>query len=159
MADIVSPEVRSRMMAANRRRDTKPEWTVRRYLHARGLRYRLDVRKLPGSPDIVLARHRAAIFVHGCFWHRHPGCRYATTPRNNADFWAQKFERNVERDAEAIVALSESGWRVAVVWECGLVKDHAAANLDTLVEWICSERTRIVLPDMPPLPTTRVLRS
>ena len=150
MADTVSPEVRSRMMAGIRRRDTKPEWAVRRHLHARGFRYRLDVRKLPGSPDIVLSRHRAAIFVHGCYWHRHPGCRYATTPKSNAAFWKGKFDRNVERDAAAIGALEEAGWRVAVVWECGLRRDRLADSLDLLDAWIREGEGGIVVPEIPP---------
>ncbi|UWR54703.1 DNA mismatch endonuclease Vsr [Phaeobacter inhibens] len=136
MADIVTPEVRSRMMAANRRRDTKPEMIVRRDLHRHGFRFRLDVRKLPGSPDIVLARHRAAIFVHGCYWHRHPGCKLATTPKTRVAFWEQKFTRNVERDRAAVVSLQELGWRVAIVWECALRKDLREASLFALREWL-----------------------
>ena len=152
MADTVGPEVRSRMMASIRRRDTKPEWTVRRHLHALGFRYRLDVRGLPGSPDIVLARHRAAIFVHGCYWHRHAGCRYATTPKSNAAFWTEKFGRNVERDARAVSALGDAGWRVATIWECGLTGDRAEASLDALVGWIRGEDSAAVIPRTPPFP-------
>lgn len=145
MADIVTPEVRSRMMAANKRRDTKPELLVRRYLHAQGFRFRLDVRKLPGSPDIVLARHRAAIFVHGCYWHRHEGCRFATTPKTNAEFWQKKFAGNVERDSRAKSALLALGWRVAVIWECALLNRSDYSTLDQLAEWICSNKPAIEL--------------
>ncbi|WP_340249408.1 DNA mismatch endonuclease Vsr [Sulfitobacter pontiacus] len=147
MVDTVSPEVRSRMMAANRRKDTGPELLVRRYLHAQGFRFRLDVRRLPGSPDLVLARHRAAIFVHGCYWHQHEGCRFATTPKSNKAFWAAKFARNVERDESAIAALLPMGWRVGVVWECALRKDHRNQSLSTLVAWVHGNSNRIDIPD------------
>jgi len=108
------------MMKGIRSKDTKPEITVRRYLHAQGLRFRLHSRKLPGSPDIVLPKYRVAIFVHGCFWHRHPGCRYATTPANNAERWKLKFDANIERDARKEALLSAAGWKVMVIWECEL---------------------------------------
>ncbi|WP_420566743.1 very short patch repair endonuclease [Thalassovita sp.] len=147
MADIVSPDVRSRMMSANKRRDTKPELLVRRYLHAQGFRFRLDVRKLPGRPDIVLARHHVAIFVHGCYWHRHRGCRFASIPKSNSEFWQEKFDRNVERDSRARDDLLEKGWRVAVVWECALAKNTLAANLSCLASWIHCGNTTIELPD------------
>lgn len=146
MADIVSPDIRSKMMAANRRKDTKPELLVRRHLHAEGLRFRLDVRKLPGSPDIVLSRHRAAIFVHGCYWHRHEGCRFATTPKSNRAFWTAKFARNIERDREAVAALRQLGWRVGVVWECGLKKDCREKNLSVLVSWVHGASVRLNIP-------------
>lgn len=108
----------SGIMRAVRRAHTKPEVLVRKTMHALGLRFRLHVRSLPGSPDVVLAKHRTAVFVHGCFWHRHPGCRYATTPKTRQDFWVPKFEANVERDARKEAQLRELGWRVLVVWEC-----------------------------------------
>lgn len=147
MADIVSRDVRSKMMASNRSRDTKPELLVRRYLHAQGYRFRLDVRKLPGSPDIVLARYHAAIFVHGCYWHRHEGCRFATIPKSNTEFWQEKFDRNVERDGRAKVDLLEMGWRVAVVWECALAKNMLADNLSYLASWIRSGETILELTE------------
>jgi DNA mismatch endonuclease (patch repair protein) len=146
MVDIVPPETRSRMMAANRRRDTKPEMIVRRHLHAQGFRYRLDVGRLAGRPDIVLARHRVTIFVHGCFWHRHDGCRNATMPKSNVGFWRAKFERNVERDRTALGELLAGGWRVAVVWECALRRDEANVNLAKLDRWIGGCETRLDLP-------------
>ena len=89
-------------------------------LHRLGYRFRLQRRDLPGSPDIVLPRHQTAVFVHGCFWHRHPGCRYTTTPKTRADFWARKFEQNVDRDHRKEQQLREMGWSVVVVWECEL---------------------------------------
>lgn len=118
--DVVDSATRSRMMSGIKSKDTKPELIVRKYLHAQGFRYRLHVRNLPGSPDIVLPKHRVAIFVHGCFWHRHPNCRYATTPSSNAERWRLKFETNVERDARKKEALIAAGWHVIVVWECEL---------------------------------------
>lgn len=116
-------------MAGIKGRDTKPEMELRRLLHAAGFRFRLHAKDLPGRPDIVLPRHRAAIFVHGCFWHRHSGCRYATTPDNNAAFWAKKFATNVARDAAKEQALTDAGWRVMVVWECSIRRDAVAAAL------------------------------
>lgn len=118
MADVVNASTRSRMMAGIRGRDTLPEMRVRRYLHAAGLRFRLHSRALPGRPDLVLPRHRAAVFVHGCFWHRHPGCPYATTPSTRALFWSAKFEANVARDARNASDILAAGWIPLIIWEC-----------------------------------------
>jgi DNA mismatch endonuclease (patch repair protein) len=118
MADIVDKQTRSRMMSRIRGRNTKPELAVRKALSAAGLRYRLHAKLLPGRPDIVLAKARCAIFVHGCFWHRHARCKYAYTPKSNLEFWLEKFDSNVRRDKRARVALRKNGWRVLVVWEC-----------------------------------------
>jgi len=106
-------------MSGIRGKDTKPELTVRSFLHRAGLRFRLQA-KLPGKPDLVLHRYGTAIFVHGCFWHRHEGCRFATTPANNAEFWREKFAANVQRDARTRRQLEEQNWRVEVVWACQL---------------------------------------
>jgi len=106
------------MMSRIRSRDTTPEIKVRRIAHAMGLRFRLHRRDLPGSPDVVFPRHRVALFVHGCFWHRHPGCHLAAVPKTRAEFWNTKFKNNVERDRRANEQLIELGWRVAVIWEC-----------------------------------------
>jgi DNA mismatch endonuclease (patch repair protein) len=119
MADIVSPAKRSQMMSGIRGKNTKPEITVRKFLHQKGLRFRLHA-KLPGKPDLTFPKYKTAVFVHGCFWHRHEGCRFSTTPKNNADFWQKKFAANVERDARATAQLEELGWRVLIVWECQL---------------------------------------
>ncbi|EMP3662894.1 DNA mismatch endonuclease Vsr [Pseudomonas aeruginosa] len=100
------------------RENTKPELKVRAKLHFLGLRFRLHRRDLPGTPDIVLTKHRTVIFVHGCFWHRHPGCRYATTPKTRQEYWIPKFEANTSRDVRKEAQLRELGWRVLVVWEC-----------------------------------------
>ena len=129
MVDIVDPQTRSRMMSSIGRTDTAPELSVRRYLHAAGLRFRVHDRALPGKPDIVLARHRVVVFVNGCFWHRHLDCRFATMPASNTMFWRRKFERNVERDREITTALEASGWTVLVVWEC---ETHDEEKLDHL---------------------------
>jgi DNA mismatch endonuclease, patch repair protein len=109
---------RSAIMRAVPQKHSKPEMIVRRALHRLGYRFRLHRGDLPGTPDIVLPRHRVAIFVHGCFWHRHPGCRLASTPRTRANFWRSKFDRNVERDAGIVRELQALGWRVVAVWQC-----------------------------------------
>lgn len=120
MADLKTPEERSRNMAAIRSCDTKPEMLVRRYLHSEGLRYGLHNKRLPGSPDIVMRRFKTAIFVHGCFWHGHANCKYYRLPKSNIEFWQSKVERNRERDKRDISALHKLGWRVIVIWECQL---------------------------------------
>ena len=105
-------------MSGIRGKDTKPEITVRRALHAAGFRFRLHSRELPGRPDIVLPRYRAAVLVHGCFWHRHTSCKYTTTPASNRRFWSAKFNENVARDVKQERKLRAAGWRVITVWEC-----------------------------------------
>src|SRR3954463_8449883 len=118
MADIVNSATRSRMMSGIRGKDTAPELVVRRFLPRNGLRYRLHRRDLPGRPDIVLPQYSTAIQIHGCFWHRHPGCQYAYTPKSNRSFWRKKFEENVARDSRTEAALRSEGWQVLIVWEC-----------------------------------------
>ena len=118
MTDIVSPEKRSAIMARIGSRDTKPELRVRRAAHAMGLRFRLHRRDLPGTPDLVFPKYRVALFVHGCYWHRHEGCLKAYTPKSRVDFWQKKFRANVERDARASSALAAAGWHPVVIWEC-----------------------------------------
>jgi DNA mismatch endonuclease, patch repair protein len=129
MADIVDPVTRSRMMAGIGPANTVPEVRVRRYLHAAGLRFRLHDKRLPGRPDIVLPAYRTAIFVHGCFWHRHPGCSLTTNPATNTPFWRLKFDRNVKRDSRKTDALRALGWRVLVIWECETRDEHALEAL------------------------------
>ena len=119
MTDVHDPATRSRNMAAVRARDTKPELMIRRALHGAGLRYRLNVRDLPGNPDIVLPRYRAVVFVHGCFWHRHE-CDLFRWPESRTEFWRKKLDANAARDVNAADALEEAGWRQAVIWECAL---------------------------------------
>lgn len=101
-----------------RKRDTKPELAVRRVAHALGYRFRLHRRELPGSPDLVFPKHRGAIFVHGCFWHQHDGCRLKRQPKSRLDYWLPKLARNVERDDEAWYRLNELGWETLIIWEC-----------------------------------------
>lgn len=117
MVDVVDKETRSRMMAGIHGRNTKPELLVRSGLHRLGLRFRLHG-KLPGKPDIVLRKHQTAVFVHGCFWHRHPGCRFCTTPSTNVLTWRRKFRQNVERDARKAAELRDAGWHVLTIWAC-----------------------------------------
>ena len=136
MPDVVDRATRSRMMARIGSRNTKPELVLRRALHARGLRYGLHNRKLPGSPDLVFRRFGAVCFVHGCFWHRHAGCRYATTPATREEFWETKFAVNVDRDRRNRHELIKTGWRVAVVWECALRKGGEAGTAVELHHWL-----------------------
>lgn len=118
MADIKSPEERSRNMSLIRSRDTKPEEYIRRLLFNRGYRYRKNVSGITGHPDVWLARYNTAIFVNGCYWHRHKGCKYAYTPKSREEFWTAKFERNIQRDNEVRQILSDQGIRLLIIWEC-----------------------------------------
>lgn len=146
MADIVSIEIRSRMMSMIRARDTKPEMLVRRYLHALGFRYRLSPRELPGRPDLLLPKYRTAIFVHGCFWHGHEGCRFATIPSTRTEFWRKKISANKARDAAVADKLHDMGWRVGVIWECALRSKRQEA-LTRLAEFIDSESSQIEIAE------------
>ena len=126
-------------MAGIKGKNTKPELALRRTLHARGFRYRLHSKKVHGRPDLVFPKHRAVVFVHGCFWHRHEGCRYATNPSTRAEFWQAKFEANVARDSAVREALLEAGWRVATIWECALKKpEQVSASTEILAAWLMS---------------------
>jgi DNA mismatch endonuclease, patch repair protein len=116
--DNVTPDRRSEIMGRVRSRDTKPEMTVRRVVHAMGYRYRLHAKNLPGKPDLVFRARRKVIFVHGCFWHRHPQCALARLPKSRKDFWLPKLEANRQRDEKNECALRTAGWDVLVVWEC-----------------------------------------
>jgi DNA mismatch endonuclease (patch repair protein) len=120
MSDTVSPDKRSWIMSRVPSQDTKTEIKVRSLLHKLGYRFRLHDKKLPGHPDIALKKYRTAIFVHGCFWHQHPGCKKSKAPLSNVDFWLSKFERNVRRDKKNIDELSGIGWKAIIVWECEL---------------------------------------
>lgn len=138
MPEKISRETRSRMMAGIRGRDTKPEHQVRRHLHAAGYRFRLFRKDLPGRPDVVLPKWRVVVFVHGCFWHGHLGCRYFKLPKTRAEFWKAKIDGNSKRDVIAVDRLREAGWRVAVIWECAL-RDDPDRALDDLIQFIRSE--------------------
>ena len=135
MADVVDKATRSRMMANIRAKNTKPEVALRRALHANGIRFRLHAR-LMGTPDLAFRRFEAVCFVHGCFWHRHPGCAYATTPATRPEFWQTKFKDNVERDRRSKRKLQEAGWRVAIVWECALSGARISDTVTSLDQWL-----------------------
>lgn len=116
-------------MSRIRSKDTRPEKLVRSVLHRMGYRFRLHVKDLPGKPDVVLPRHRTVIFVHGCFWHRHSGCKYAYVPKSRVEFWNRKFEQNVKSDGKALHELHELGWRVITLWECELPDADTVARI------------------------------
>ena len=122
MSDVLTPDQRHRNMAAIHSASTKPELALRRALWRLGFRYRVNEKRLPGTPDIVLPRYRTVIFVHGCFWHGHKGCKFYTVPKTNTDFWTSKIARNQERDQEVWRQLEAKGWAVIIVWECQLKK-------------------------------------
>ncbi|MFB9978183.1 very short patch repair endonuclease [Mesorhizobium kowhaii] len=135
MVDTLTPAERSERMSRIRSSDTSPELSIRKALHRLGLRYTLANRDLPGKPDIVFRRKRIAVFVHGCFWHRHENCRVANMPKSNTAFWQEKFDRNVARDQRARAQLQKLGWRVEILWECELGPTNVAriANLLALI--------------------------
>lgn len=120
MADIMTKEQRHKCMVAVKGKDTKPEMIVRRYLHGLGFRYGLHNKKLPGTPDLVLRRHKTVIFVNGCFWHGHENCKYSHIPKSNIEFWQMKICRNRARDLRNVEALRKLGWHVIIIWECQL---------------------------------------
>lgn len=132
--DLLTPEQRSANMARIRSTDTGPEIVVRKSLHRLGYRFRLHRRDLPGRPDLVLPRFRTAVFVHGCYWHRHEGCRLATTPKTNQSFWLRKFENNRARDRRVEKQLRDLQWNVVVIWECEASKPERLEAL--LRQWL-----------------------
>ena len=135
------------MMSGIRGANTKPELNVRRRLHAAGFRYGLHRKDLPGRPDLVMPRHDAVIFVHGCYWHRHSGCRLATTPSTRTDFWTAKFTANQERDRRNIAELRKMGWRVAIVWECEVrTASDSDEAVGELIAWLLSDRDQVEIP-------------
>jgi DNA mismatch endonuclease, patch repair protein len=142
LADVVDPVTRSRMMSGIRGKNTKPELTIRKALHARGFRYRIHCKDLPGNPDMCLPKYRAVIFVHGCFWHGHD-CHLFKWPKTRPEFWKAKIERNQSVDSQVKDRLLSTGWRVATVWECSLRGRAADQQFDNLVcslsDWICSD--------------------
>ena len=140
MADIKTKESRSYNMSRIAGKDTKPEELVRKYLFSKGFRYRKNVRKLPGTPDVVLPKYRTVIFVNGCFWHGHEGCKYFVWPKNNAEFWRQKIKTNISRDQRKEAQLRDMGWNVMIVWECELRPPKRQATL----EWLESQLRQIL---------------
>ena len=149
MTDILTSSERSALMSRIRGVDTKPEMFVRRTLHAMGYRFRTHVRELPGCPDLVLPKHRLVVFVHGCFWHQHGGCRYAYKPKSRIEFWTDKFARNVARDRRNEEALRDLGWRILVIWECE-TKDEEHVK-QSLAKYIHRDNSDLS-PETPRLP-------
>ncbi len=134
MVDRISKEQRSKNMSAIKNKNTKPEMKVRKYLHARGLRYRLHKKELDGKPDLIFSKYHCALFVHGCFWHGHNGCKNFRIPKTRSDWWETKINGNVLRDQKNIESLQTSGWKPRVIWECEIRED----NLDRLYNAIVS---------------------
>jgi len=135
-------------MSSVRSKNTRPELRVRKYLWFHGIRYRVHIKDLPGSPDIVLQKYKAVIFVHGCFWHGHQGCRKSRLPTTRSSFWMDKRKANLERDARKISELIQLGWRVAVVWQCVLEKPEIFSYImNNLERWIISNNTYFEIPN------------
>ena len=138
MADNHTPEIRSYNMSHIRNADTKPEKLVRQYLFSKGFRYRKNDARLPGKPDIYLPKYKTVIFVNGCFWHKHDGCRYFVWPKSNEEYWQKKITGNVNRDQNNYTLLQQMGYHVIVIWECELKKDVIESTLEKLIESIQS---------------------
>ncbi|WP_367254363.1 very short patch repair endonuclease [Pseudomonas sp. stari2] len=146
--DVVDSVKRSQMMSGIKGKNTKPEISIRRYLHAAGFRFRLHKKSMVGCPDLTLNKYRLVIFVHGCFWHRHEGCAYKTMPSSRIKFWEEKFSKNVERDKRQIDELLHSGWRVLIVWECGV--KHSLVDFESLLNLIKGKDRWMIWPPSPP---------
>ena len=150
MTDTLTIAERSRLMAKIKGKNTAPERAVRSLLHRAGYRFRIHVRGLPGTPDIVLPRHRAIIFVHGCFWHRHANCKIATTPQSHRKFWADKFARNVANDRKHRRRLRRLGWKVVIVWSCQLKhSDRVLAKIEKVLKPRIAAYARSAPADIP----------
>lgn len=137
--DTLSISARSELMGRIRSKDTKPELMVRRLTHQLGYRYRLHDKKLPGSPDLVFPRFRKIIFVHGCFWHCHPGCRLNRKPKSRQDFWLPKLQSNIDRDQRNVIRLQETGWTILTIWECETTDERA---IESRIRTFLGERVR-----------------
>ena len=131
-------EQRSRNMSAIKSKNTKPEIKVRKLLHSMGYRFRLHSKDLPGSPDIVLPKYKTVIFVHGCFWHRHQNCKYASTPKTRQEFWNKKFNENINRDKINQENLSSKGWKIIIIWECEI--KNKKINLEQIFKKVIKKR-------------------
>ena len=143
MVDIVSQEKRSQMMAGIKSENTKPEMLVRKYLHRKGLRFRVHVKNLAGKPDIVLKKHNCIIFINGCFWHLH-GCKIFKMPSSRREFWETKLNKNVENQKKTIENLTSENWRVLVIWECALKNSKSVhETCDGAFDWILSGKTNL----------------
>lgn len=133
MADVHSPEVRSYNMSRIKGKNTKPEISVRKFLHSKGFRFRIHKKDLPGKPDLVLPKYKTVIFIHGCFWHGHSNCRYFVLPKTRSDWWLKKIKRNKQLDRKNLLKLKEDGWEVFTIFECELKKNSREKTLDNLV--------------------------
>ena len=131
--DVHDSKTRSYNMSRIKGKNTKPEETVRKYLFSQGFRYRKNDKRLPGKPDIVLPKYKTVIFVNGCFWHKHEGCKYFVWPKSNSEFWKEKIESNIVRDKKQYEELKNAGWHVIIVWECELKKKQRMDTLERLV--------------------------
>ncbi|QDT23522.1 very short patch repair endonuclease [Gimesia chilikensis] len=140
MMDTVDRNTRSKIMKSVPQKNTKPEMRLRKALHRMGFRYRLHDKRLPGSPDLVFPKHKAIIFVHGCFWHRH-GCKQTTTPKSRKEFWKAKFKANIQRDKKNILELENAGWRVIVVWECELKNSDQNDLFEKIQDFLLNVKT------------------
>src|SRR3954469_6451150 len=132
MADVHTKEQRRKNMAAIKGKNTKPEILVRKFLHSKGYRFRLHDKKLPGKPDIVLPKYKTVIFIHGCFWHGHKGCKYYVVPKTRTEWWLNKINGNIANDTKAIKALKKEGWKIIMLWECDLKKNKSGRILQKL---------------------------
>lgn len=141
MADTLTPEKRSWNMSKIKSGNTKPEKMVRSLLHQMGYRFRLHRKDLPGKPDIVLPKYNTVIFVHGCFWHRHEGCKYAYNPKSRIEFWQKKFKKNMERDKKNQKELSDLGWNIILIWECEIKKKDSVNDLLKKMEGLILDRS------------------
>lgn len=141
MVDIVDTSTRSRIMASIKGRDTKPEILIRKLLHKRGFRFRLHVKELPGSPDVVLRKYKAVIFINGCFWHGHKGCHLFKIPATRTEFWEEKINKNQLNDIKSIKLLLDNGWRVCVIWECSVrgAKKDLNKVINSISSWLLSD--------------------
>jgi DNA mismatch endonuclease, patch repair protein len=138
MADVHDKETRSYNMSQIKGKNTKPEMLVRKFLYAKGFRYRLHVKDLQGTPDIVLPKYKTAIFVHGCFWHGHKGCKYYTVPKTRTKWWLNKINVNISNDTKTITALKKEGWKVIQIWQCDLRSKKIGKTFSTLIQNIIS---------------------
>ena len=134
MTDVHTKAIRSYNMSRIKGKDTKPEMLVRKFLFSQGLRYRLHDKKLPGKPDIILPKYKTVIFVHGCFWHRHEGCKYYVVPKTRTEWWLNKIGGNVKKDADSVATLRQLGWKVIIVWECELKPGKVEDTLQNLMK-------------------------
>ena len=160
MTDVHSKETRSYNMSRIRAKDTKPELLVRKYLFSKGFRYRVNVKDLPGKPDIVLPKYKTVIFIHGCFWHGHEGCKYFVIPKTHTEWWTEKIRKNSENDQKAHTALRKEGWDILTIWEYQLKPKVCAETLESIVlllqkTWLDKHKRQADKPYLLPQPEIR----